>query len=83
MAARNTRPRKCGCPKPSLRLTPVLAITTEGEARRLWSHALIGTSTCVALLRQYARVGMPHMPSDDIRRLRDELTQVIESATRQ
>lgn len=81
---RETRPRqqKCACPakpKPASRLAPVLAITTDGEADRLWRHCLVGTSSCVAMIEQYADLGMRKMPIQKIEALRDWLTKIVEN----
>ena len=80
MAARPTRPATdCGCDTPRIepRLTPVLSITGDGEADRLWKHAMVGTSTCIGLVEQYAALGMPHLPANQIAAFRNRLDQVL------
>lgn len=80
MAARNTRPEQdCGCDAPRIepRLEPVLAITGDSEADRLWKHAMVGTGTCVGLIEQYVSVGMPRPPLNHIAGLHDRLGKVL------
>lgn len=47
------------------------------EASRLWRHVIVGTSTCVSMIEQYAAHGMEGGPVESVRELRNRLTDVI------
>lgn len=41
-------------------------LTSKSEADRLWRWAFVGTSTAVALIENYARMGLPSADADHI-----------------
>lgn len=59
--------------------TPVLQITSQSEAERLWKHTLFGAGTYVNMIEGYCRLDMPSVPTEAVQALVTRLQEVLKN----
>ena len=58
---------------------PVIQLSSENEARRLWGQAMIGTTSFVTMIESYCDFGVPGVPVDAINKLAVRLEQAVKA----